>query len=57
MNKKDYQKPTMTVIELQNKCQILSGSAVRASRDDYGTANDGVSTQELNSTTGEWEWN
>lgn len=27
MKKKDYEKPTMQVIELQHKCQILAGSA------------------------------
>ena len=27
MKKKDYEKPTMQVIELQHKCQILAGSS------------------------------
>jgi len=53
MNKKEYQKPTMQVVELQNKCQILSGS-VQASRGDYGLANDGI-TDGINSD-GEWLW-
>ena len=26
MKKKIYEKPTMTVVELQHKCQILAGS-------------------------------
>ncbi len=26
MKRKDYQKPTMKVVELQHKCQILAGS-------------------------------
>ena len=26
MKKKIYEKPTMTVIELQHKCQLLAGS-------------------------------
>ncbi len=27
MIKKEYMKPTMQVVELQHKCQILAGSA------------------------------
>ena len=26
MNRKDYQKPTMTTVKLQTKCQILNGT-------------------------------
>ena len=26
MKRKDYQEPTMQVVELQQKCQILAGS-------------------------------
>jgi len=26
MNKKDYQKPTMTMVQLQHQTQILAGS-------------------------------
>ena len=54
MNKKDYEKPTMTVVELRNRTQLLAGS-VQAMRSSYGTANQGVSSDELNN--GEWEWN
>jgi hypothetical protein len=27
MKRKDYQKPTMQVVQLQHQCHILSGSA------------------------------
>ena len=37
MKKKDYQKPTMQVVKLQHKCQILAGSLTSV-RDDYGDA-------------------
>ena len=56
MNKKDYEKPTMTVVELRNRTQLLAGSVVDATRYDYGDANDGVDLSELNDA-GEWEWN
>ena len=55
MNKKDYEKPTMTVVELRNRTQLLAGS-VGAERSSYGIANDGVDSGELNGD-GEWEWN
>ena len=55
MNKKGYEKPTMTVVELRHRTQLLSGS-VQARRDSYGNANYGVSSTELNGD-GEWEWN
>ena len=39
MNKKDYEKPTMTVVELRNRTQLLAGSnEMRATRNSYGTA-------------------
>ena len=41
MNKKDYQKPTMKVVKLEHKCQILAasdGNSVSANRSGYGTA-------------------
>ena len=37
MNKKDYQKPTMKVVMLKQRCQILVGS-VNATRNGYGDA-------------------
>ena len=39
MTKKDYLKPTMQVVKLQQQCHILAGSEqVQATRDSYGTA-------------------
>ena len=55
MNKKDYEKPTMTVVELRNRTQLLAGS-VGAQRSSYGYANSEVIETELNDA-GEWEWN
>ena len=55
MKRKDYQKPTMTVVELRHRTQLLAGS-VEAQRSGYGIANDGVDSGELNGD-GEWEWN
>ena len=55
MNKKDYEKPTMTIVQLNQHGQLLTGSTeMRATRDSYGTANSEVETDELND--GEWEW-
>ena len=54
MKRKDYEKPTMRVVQLKQQSQLLAGS-VGASRNSYGTANDGL-TDGINSD-GEWEWN
>lgn len=56
MNKKDYEKPTMRVVELQQRTMLLAGSVVNAIRYDYGDANPDVAPAELNDA-GEWEWN
>ncbi len=53
--RKTYEKPTMTVVELRHRTQLLTGS-VQAKRSSYGKANDDVSSAELN-TEDEWEWN
>ena len=53
MNKKDYEKPTMRVVELKQRTMLLAGSVVDATRDDYGIANGDV-TETL--TDGEWVW-
>jgi hypothetical protein len=53
MKRKDYQRPTMKVVELRHRTQLLTGS-VQANRSSYGTANYGV-TDELDSD-GSWEW-
>ena len=52
--RKTYEKPTMTVVELRHRTQLLTGS-VQASRNSYGRANDGVDSNELDSD-GNWEW-
>ncbi|MBR4757967.1 MAG: hypothetical protein IK084_04075 [Bacteroidaceae bacterium] len=54
MKRKDYEKPAMRVVLIQQHAQLLAGS-VEASRNSYGTANDGL-TDGINSD-GEWEWN
>ena len=51
--RKTYEKPTMTVVELRHRTQLLTGS-VQANRSSYGTANYGV-TDELDGD-GSWEW-
>ena len=40
MKRTDYQKPTMRVVKLQHKYQIMTGSytGVSANRNGYGTA-------------------
>ena len=45
MTKKDYLKPTMQVVKLQQQAHLLAGSGqVQATRDSYG-----------NATTDDWE--
>ena len=51
--RKTYEKPTTTVVVMQHRTQLLTGS-VQANRSGYGTANYGV-TDELDSD-GSWEW-
>ena len=38
MKKKIYEKPTMTVVELQHKCQLLAGSGDPTRNVPGGTA-------------------
>ena len=41
MKRKDYEKPTMTVVELQQTTQLLQTSGqVEATRSGYGAANE-----------------
>lgn len=35
MKRKDYKKPTMKVVELQQRCQILAGSDPDGFRNPY----------------------
>ena len=56
MKRKDYLKPTMKVVKLQQQAHLLAGSGlVQANRSSYGTANYGVNTDELDGD-GSWEW-
>ena len=52
--RKTYEKPTMTVVELRHRTQLLTGS-VQGNRSSYGTANEGVGSNELDGD-GSWEW-
>jgi len=48
----------MRVVKIQHTGMLMtSGDGVTSKRSSYGTANDGVSSGELNNETGEWEWN
>lgn len=51
MKRKEYQKPTMKVIKLQQQGIICTS----ATRKGYGTANADVDESELNDN-GEWNW-
>lgn len=51
--RKTYEKPTTTVVVMQHRTQLLQAS-VQATRNSYGTANEGV-TDELDSN-GNWKW-
>ena len=54
MKKKEYLKPAMRVVKIQHTGMLMT-SGLDAGRTNYGTANDGV-TSDINSD-GEWEWN
>ena len=38
MKRKDYEKPTMQVVQLQQQTHLLAGSGVQSMRSGYGTA-------------------
>ena len=38
MKKKDYQKPTMQVVKLQQQTHLMAGSGVQSMRSGYGEA-------------------
>jgi hypothetical protein len=42
MKRKDYQRPTMKVVQLQHQTHLLAGSGVEANRSGYGTAQEDV---------------
>ena len=55
MKRKDYEKPAMRVVLIQQHAQLLAGSGFGAGRRSYGTANDGVDSNELDGD-GNWKW-
>jgi hypothetical protein len=52
--RKTYEKPTTTVVVMQHT-QMLMASGTEANRSSYGTANDGVGSNELDGD-GNWKW-
>ena len=54
MKKKDYLKPTMQVVKLQQQTHLMAGS-VQSVRSSYGEANDEVPIGEIEGET--WVWN
>ena len=59
MKRTDYTKPTMKVVELKHRTELLIGSSkVAAKRTGYGKANPGITQEQgYNEETEEWEWN
>ena len=47
MNKKDYQKPTMNVVQLQHQAQILAGSEPATLSGSKGEGSNPDTWQEL----------
>ena len=56
MKRKDYEKPAMRVGLIQQHAHLLAGSGFGAGRTNYGIANDGVDSKELDGD-GNWSWN
>ena len=56
MKRKDYQKPTMNIVKLQQQTHLMAGSGVQSMRSDYGNANSDVEETELEEGTGTWLW-
>ena len=54
MKRKEYQKPSLKVINSQLQC-IICLSDPRATRQSYGTANSAVDEEELDED-GVWSW-
>ena len=57
MKRKDYQKPTMNIVKLQQQTHLMAGSGVQSMRSGYGKANGDVKSCELEEGTGTWVWN
>lgn len=56
MKRKDYQKPTMNIVKLQQQTHLMAGSGVQSMRSGYGSANSDVDKEELEEGTGTWVW-
>lgn len=54
MKRKDYTAP-MTMVVVMQHTQMLMASGTETKRSSYGTANDEVNSDELNSD-GSWKW-
>ena len=46
MNKKDYQKPTMKIVQLRHAGMLMTSNGVRAMRSGYGTASTDEGTED-----------
>ena len=57
MKRKDYQKPTMEIVQLQQQTHLMAGSGVESKRSGYGSANSDVDEEDLEEETGTWLWN
>ena len=57
MKRKDYQKPTMDIVKLQQQTHLLAGSGVKSMRSGYGSANSDVDEKDLEEGTETWLWN
>lgn len=42
MKRKDYQRPTMKVVELQQQTHLMACSGVQSMRSGYGTADEEI---------------
>jgi len=57
MKKKDYQKPTMKVVQLKQQQQLLAGSkGIQSMRSGYGSAQVETWDESLYGKTQEYEW-
>ena len=46
MKRKDYEKPTMKIVELQHQSYLLTTSGVQSERRGYGTASTDDDTEQ-----------
>ena len=56
MKRKDYRKPTMMVVKVQQLLPLMQ-SGIKGERKDYGAANKDVSISSEEKKNGIWEWN